>query len=251
MSDEKQSGIAKMITRVKSQKNPDKDKKDDVAAPAASSSGNAPAPAAGEVPEDPAGTEHAMPRNITVRAKERVTKVMEEVANEAAHALPTPVEKVIKTEEEWKAMLSEAEYNVLRKGEIELQGMDIGTRLHSDKSGIFICRCCNEPLFSMNHQAPSQIGMLTFTQTLPGRAEREDIEEKKVSNLALHQRVKCHRCDAVIGFVGMPLDASDAMKKVNQPIQVNKSSLLFLEALVPKGSKRTSTRIGFASVATA
>src|SRR5699024_4772531 len=57
-----------------------------------------------------------------------------------------PVFKVQKTEEEWKAALSQASYNILRQKETEPAFS--GKYVDWNKKGIFKCKACDNPLFS-------------------------------------------------------------------------------------------------------
>ncbi|KAA8490615.1 Peptide methionine sulfoxide reductase MsrB [Porphyridium purpureum] len=231
--EERPHGLAKMMPRALSGKK----KKD------ALDAADADADADDHVPPG------AMPRNITERAKKRVTEVLDEVAGEGKHSTAAPVEKVVRSEEEWKALLSENEFNVFRKGQNEKPKMEIGTRLHSDRMGVFLCKCCNEPLFSLSFEGPSQFGLVTFSHALPGRTIVKDVgSPEEYESLNVRKKVYCCRCEGYLGFIGMPKNASATMEKITQPMQINKCCLVFLEALVPKGSKRTSTRIGFNSM---
>jgi len=184
------------------------------------------------------------PRNITFRAKERVAHVMTEVHEDKPHAEPPPVEKVCKTDEEWRQILTTEEFEVLRGGKLGATSLALGTRFKPEEHGIFLCKCCNEPLFAMIAQAPSMMGHLTFSQGLPGRTNQVDADGE-LGEMRLTHNVYCARCEAYVGSVGIRKDASEAMKKATQPVQVSQTALIFLEAQVPKGSKRSSTRIGF------
>mmetsp|Transcript_7048 Transcript_7048/g.18886 ORF Transcript_7048/g.18886 Transcript_7048/m.18886 type:complete len:243 (-) Transcript_7048:782-1510(-) len=184
------------------------------------------------------------PRNITMRAKERVENVMSEVKEDKPHATPPPVEKVVKTDDEWRALLPADVYEVTRVGKLDSPKLKLGTRFKPEEHGIFICRCCNEPLFAMAAQAPSMTGHLTFSQSLPSRTKRAETSGE-FEKLRLTHNVYCERCGAFVGVVGIRKDAPDAHKKVTQPMQVSSTALIFLEAKIPKNSKRSSTRIGF------
>jgi len=185
------------------------------------------------------------PRNITMRAKERVEKVMSEVTSDKPHSEPPPVDRVEKSDEEWALILNEKEFSVLRKGKVPEPSLKLGMRVSPERHGIFLCRCCNEPLFSMNAQAPSQIGYITFSQGLPGRTKLESTGTT-VSGMDVKEAIKCLRCDACVGVTGFAASAGDAQRRVSPPMQVWHESVVFLEALVPANSKRLSTRIGFA-----
>ena len=55
------------------------------------------------------------------------------------------MEKIIKTEEEWKAQLTEEEYLIARQAGTERPFT--GIYWDTETAGTYRCKCCNAPLF--------------------------------------------------------------------------------------------------------
>jgi peptide-methionine (R)-S-oxide reductase len=79
------------------------------------------------------------------------------------------MEKVVKSDAEWKAELSPEAYNVLRHEGTERAGT---SPLNSEKrEGTFVCAGCGQPLFSSETKFESGTGWPSFYQALPGALE--------------------------------------------------------------------------------
>ena len=55
------------------------------------------------------------------------------------------MEKIVKTEEEWKAQLTEEEYHIARQAGTERPFT--GVYWDTETAGTYRCKCCNAPLF--------------------------------------------------------------------------------------------------------
>lgn len=99
------------------------------------------------------------------------------------------------TEEEWKKMLTQEQYRVLRgKG---TEAPFSGKLLHSDVDGIYRCVACGNPLYSSNAKFDSGTGWPSFDSALP-KAVREIPD-----NTLGMERVEtvCARCGSHLGHV--------------------------------------------------
>lgn len=67
----------------------------------------------------------------------------------------------LKTEEEWKKILSPAEYNVLRKKGTELPFT--GKLLHNNAKGTYVSVGCNQPVFRSEEKYDSGTGWPSFS----------------------------------------------------------------------------------------
>ncbi|MGB3646834.1 MAG: peptide-methionine (R)-S-oxide reductase MsrB [Mesorhizobium sp.] len=102
---------------------------------------------------------------------------------------------VTRTDAQWRASLSQAAYDVLRKEGTEYPGSS--PLLDEHRKGIFACAGCDLPVYSSETKFESGTGWPSFWQALPnGIATREDTALGMV-------RVECHcsRCGGHLGHV--------------------------------------------------
>jgi len=105
-------------------------------------------------------------------------------------------DKVVKTEEEWKAQLSPEEFHVTRKHGTERA---FTGKYHATKDkGMYACVCCGQPLFSSEAKFDSGTGCPSFWQPLSGDAVTEKSDR---SWFMTRTEVLCSRCDAHLGHV--------------------------------------------------
>ena len=77
--------------------------------------------------------------------------------------------KVSKTEKEWKSVLSEKEFHVLRKAGTELPFSSSLNKRY--ESGIYLCKACETPLFKSEHKFDSGSGWPSFDKEIEGNVE--------------------------------------------------------------------------------
>lgn len=107
------------------------------------------------------------------------------------------VEKITKTDKEWKEQLSPEEYKVTRKKGTERA---FTGRYHDCKdTGTYHCICCGNPLFTSETKYESGTGWPSFWQPV----SPECIETKKDLSIFFMPRteVLCSKCDAHLGHV--------------------------------------------------
>lgn len=74
--------------------------------------------------------------------------------------------KVTKTDAEWKAQLSPAEYNVLRhEGTEQAFSSDLND---NHKKGTYVCAGCGTPVFESEHKFDSGTGWPSFDRAIEG-----------------------------------------------------------------------------------
>jgi peptide-methionine (R)-S-oxide reductase len=105
-------------------------------------------------------------------------------------------EKVHKTEEEWKEILTPEQYDVTRK-----QGTErafTGEYWDNKESGIYQCVCCGNDLFGSDTKYESGTGWPSFWDPV-----RKENISTKIDNSLFMKRVEvlCKRCDAHLGHV--------------------------------------------------
>lgn len=77
---------------------------------------------------------------------------------------PVRREKLVKTEEEWKAQLSDDEYRILRQAGTERAFT--GSLLDNKERGIYICKASGLPLFHSDDKFDSGTGWPSFTRPI-------------------------------------------------------------------------------------
>lgn len=104
--------------------------------------------------------------------------------------------KIVKTKEEWKNELSKDAYNVciLKRTETPFSGK---YNNHKDL-GIYICRCCNNELFSSQNKYDSGSGWPSFYNII----KEDAVEEKEDISLGmLRTEITCSKCNAHLGHL--------------------------------------------------
>jgi peptide-methionine (R)-S-oxide reductase len=106
------------------------------------------------------------------------------------------VEKVVKSEEEWRAELSPEQYKVLRQKGTEAPFT--GKFNYNKATGIYSCGACGADLFSSETKFDSGTGWPSFTEP----AVAANIELKPDNSLFMRRtEVVCARCGSHLGHV--------------------------------------------------
>lgn len=106
------------------------------------------------------------------------------------------VEKVHKSDAEWKAQLTSEQFRVARKHGTERAFT--GEYWDNHRAGIYRCVCCGTPLFGSDTKFESGTGWPSFTQPL----DRANVAEKSDNTLFMRRtEVLCAACDAHLGHV--------------------------------------------------
>jgi peptide-methionine (R)-S-oxide reductase len=117
--------------------------------------------------------------------------------NSAAQGGPAAqVGKVIKSEAEWRALLSPQEYHVLRQAGTERPFTGVYTDTKTE--GIYRCRACGAELFRSNQKFESHWGWPSFFAPLAENRVRY-IEDKSL--FMKRVEVRCASCDSHLGHV--------------------------------------------------
>ena len=106
------------------------------------------------------------------------------------------MEKIKKSDEEWKKELTPEQYNVCRQKGTERAFT--GQYWDSHERGVYRCACCGNELFSSETKFDSGTGWPSFWE--PISKEKVDTEE---DNSLFMQRteVLCGKCDAHLGHL--------------------------------------------------
>ena len=103
---------------------------------------------------------------------------------------------VSKTDEEWRAELSPAEYQVLRQAGTERPF--VGEYTDTKTEGVYACRACGAELFTSDTKFDSHCGWPSFYSPLAGESV-EYIED--VSMGMKRVEVRCANCGSHLGHV--------------------------------------------------
>jgi peptide-methionine (R)-S-oxide reductase len=107
------------------------------------------------------------------------------------------MDKVTKTDQEWKAQLTPQQYEVTRKHGTERA---FTGEYHATKEpGVYRCVCCGQDLFSSETKFDSGTGWPSFFQPVSKDAVAEKQDRSWL--LAARTEVLCSRCDAHLGHV--------------------------------------------------
>ncbi|MBU0781069.1 MAG: peptide-methionine (R)-S-oxide reductase MsrB [Alphaproteobacteria bacterium] len=107
----------------------------------------------------------------------------------------TQMDKITKTDAEWKAELSPEAFKVLRKHGTERAGS------HDDfpkDAGVFACKACGNPLFDQDTKFESGTGWPSFYAPI----DTDAVGEKEDRALFMRRtEVHCARCEGHLGHV--------------------------------------------------
>ncbi len=106
------------------------------------------------------------------------------------------MEKVKKTDEEWRRDLTPEQYHVTRE-----KGTERPFSGEYDKTkdkGTYVCVACGNPLFSSDTKYDSGSGWPSFYQPLSGESVRMEEDD---GDFMRRTEVLCNRCDAHLGHV--------------------------------------------------
>lgn len=103
--------------------------------------------------------------------------------------------EVTRTEAEWRAMLSDFEYAVMREEATERAGSSPLDRVYDD--GVYHCKGCDLALYASDHKYDSGTGWPSFYQSLKGSIGTKD--DRKLFSV----RTECHcaRCGSHLGHI--------------------------------------------------
>ncbi len=141
----------------------------------------------------------------------------ERIGNDIPKEKQGKMEKIHKTEKEWKKELTKEEYNVLREKGTERA---FTGKYHDNKEkGIYYCAACGNPLFKSDAKFDSGTGWPSYYEPISS----ENVEtEKDRSFFMVRTEVHCAKCGGHLGHI-----FNDGPKPTGLRYCINSVSLKF------------------------
>jgi peptide-methionine (R)-S-oxide reductase len=113
----------------------------------------------------------------------------------AAETPPVKIDRIVRTDDEWRALLTAAQFSVLRQEGTE---RPFTSPLNGEKrKGTFVCAGCELPLFDSRTKYDSGTGWPSFYDVIKGRVETKTDFKLIAPRVEYH----CARCGGHQGHI--------------------------------------------------
>lgn len=117
---------------------------------------------------------------------------------DAATGRVQTVEKVVKSDSQWKAVLTDEQYRITRQKGTEAPGTGTCSIPPADGTGFYQCVCCGTDLFKYDSKFESGTGWPSFWDPV----SELNVRLESDTSFGMHRtEVMCARCDAHLGHV--------------------------------------------------
>jgi peptide-methionine (R)-S-oxide reductase len=140
-------------------------------------------------------------------------------------AMETKTDKVVKTDEEWRKILTPEQYRVMRQAGTEAPNGAKYSEFNKQGEGTYFCASCGAELFTSNEKFHSGCGWPSFydQSKAKGVAEHRDPDGRRIE-------VVCKKCDAHLGHV---FEKEGFNTPTDRRFCINAESLKFVPGTAP------------------
>lgn len=103
----------------------------------------------------------------------------------------------MKTEPEWRAVLSPEQFRVLRQAGTEAPFSGEYVSNPASKTGVYECVGCLQPLYKASTKFLAHCGWPAFYEAIPGSITIQ----RDISHGMVREEMKCSKCDGHLGHV--------------------------------------------------
>ena len=139
-------------------------------------------------------------------------------------AVDTKTDKVVKTDEEWRKLLTPEQYRVIRTAGTERPFGEAYEKFNAEGDGTYYCVGCGAELFTSHEKFHSGCGWPSFYDSSKAKGVAEHVDDSG----GMHRiEVTCKRCDAHLGHV---FEGEGFKTPTNRRFCINAAALKFVGA---------------------